>query len=1281
MSVIKRFIYLISAAVLLSIFFLACEKTESKPLEETFQYASFRDVPGITDDEIRAIEALQKEYASFIYAMPLSTEAFEGENGEVKGFTASFCEWLSALFDIPFQPKFYDWLDLLAGLETKEISFSGELTATPERRKIYHMTNDIASRPLKQYRLAASRPLAEIAKERVIFCGFIAGTATINTVTSELESGTYEVVTLSDVSLVYDALKSGKIDAFYYSGTAEANFVSYGDLQASYFYPLIYRPVSLTTQNPSLAPIISVVEKVLENGGMRYLTKLYNQGERDYLVYKMQKQFTDEERAYIKSRPVIPIGVDPGNYPGCFFDKREKEWRGVFLDILDEVSALTGLTFQRVNDEFTEWPVIYKMLQDDEIALVPELTKTSERAGMFLWPDTLQITDNYALLSKYDYPDIKPNEVLYVKVGLAKNTAYAAVFNKWFANHMNTVEYESMEEAFDALQRGEVEMVMANYKRLLYLTHYLELPDYKANVLFDYAIDVNIGLNKNETVLCSIIDKALAVIDSRIISDNWNRKTYDYRSKLVEAQRPWLIGSSVLILCILVLIGVLFVRSRYIGKRLEKIIGQRTAELELKNVTLTTLIDSIPDLVFTLDTSLRFTQLNKSFLEHFGIKKSNILNKGEDCLRISAEDTDAHNNWNRKVIEEGQTFVIEEHIPRADGTAPLYETVKAPLLLNGKVVGVLGMAHDITKRKKMEEEALAASRLKSAFLANMSHEIRTPMNSIVGFSELAMDDDISPKTKDYLDKIKTNAQWLLQIINDILDVSKVESGKMELENIPFDMHELFTNCRTLVLPKALEKGLTLHFYAEPSLGKKTLGDPTKLRQVFVNLLSNAIKFTNTGMVKLHSAITGTTENTVSMHFEVKDSGIGMTDEQIKKIFEPFTQAESGTTRKYGGTGLGLVITKSIVELMGGELSVESVVGVGSKFIFDLTFETIDMSDEDFNKKNITLNEIEKPLFEGEILLCEDNAMNQQVITEHLAKVGLKTVIADNGKIGVDMVQSRIQSGEKQFDLIFMDMHMPVMDGLESAERILALNAGIPMVAMTANIMSKDKEIYKQKGMNDCVGKPFTSQELWRCLMKYLKPISKQSVNKIRQTQTEDELRRKLTANFVRDNQNRFSEIKDALNSGDIKLAHRLAHTLKSNAAYLEKTLLQQAASDVEEQLKGGKNNVTPKQLAALETELETALSQLTAETETNSARQNDKASKGDEAEPASAEFIKELFAKLEPMLEMGNLECRNLDDSLRRIPETEILRQQIQDLDFYEALATLGELKKKLGVG
>ena len=569
------------------------------------------------------------------------------------------------------------------------------------------------------------------------------------------------------------------------------------------------------------------------------------------------------------------------------------------------------------------------------------------------------------------------------------------------------------------------------------------------------------------------------------------------------------------------------------------------------------------------------------------------------------------------------------------------------------------------------KEAYKANESKTVFLANMSHEIRTPMNSIIGFSELALDYDMNPKLRDYFTNIQNNAEWLLQIINDILDISKIESGKMDMENIPFNLNDMFNSCRTLILPKAQEKGLTMYFYAEPSVGKGLYGDPTRLRQVLINLLSNAVKFTHNGMIKLQSAIKNIGKDFVTASFEVKDSGIGMTKEQIERIFSPFEQAESSITRKYGGTGLGLSITKSIIEMMGGTLAVESTPGVGSKFSFEITFDAVDADNADAIMDKIVFNELEKPTFEGEILLCEDNSMNQQVITEHLGRVGLKCVVADNGKIGVDLVKERKEKGEKQFDLIFMDMHMPVMDGLEAAAAIRDLKTGVPVVAMTANIMITDKDIYSNLGMYDCVGKPFTSQELWRCLMKYLKPVSWLKEDKKKREKTDKELRQKLIVNFVKNNSNIASDITNALDAGDITLAHRIAHTLKSNAGQLRKTALCEIAQEIENKLSDGQNLVSDEHMSTLRDELKIVLEEF-APIAHESMEQKGEQGRLDKA------AAQELLSELALLLKQDDAECLSYVDRLRAVKGSEKLVMLIEAFEFksaYEVLLALMEEK------
>jgi len=299
-------------------------------------------------------------------------------------------------------------------------------------------------------------------------------------------------------------------------------------------------------------------------------------------------------------------------------------------------------------------------------------------------------------------------------------------------------------------------------------------------------------------------------------------------------------------------------------------------------------------------------------------------------------------------------------------------------------------------------------------------------------------------------------------------------------------------------------------------------------------------------------------------------------------------------------------------------------------------------------------------------------MNQQVICEHLSRVGLKTVVAENGKVGVEAVQNRIKNGEKLFDLIFMDMHMPVMDGLEAAAKILEFNTGIPIVAITANIMSNDIEIYKKSGMSDYVGKPFTSQELWNCLLKYFTPVTGTNEQKTN-IDIEPEFQREIEKIFFKSNKNKYEEIEKALEADDIKLAHRLAHTLKSNAGQIGKPLLQKAVAAIEHQLKDGKNLVTNEQMALIKKELNNVISQLEAEFASEPATQEPAVQTGS----LDQESKRKLIEKLEHLLNMGNPESMELIDSLRQIPGSNELRQQIEDFDFEQAVVTLAELKKK----
>jgi len=505
----------------------------------------------------------------------------------------------------------------------------------------------------------------------------------------------------------------------------------------------------------------------------------------------------------------------------------------------------------------------------------------------------------------------------------------------------------------------------------------------------------------------------------------------------------------------------------YVSRRRE--IGQR--------VLLDTVLNNVDARVYMKDQERRYIYANAKTAVAMGRPVEDIIGKRDRDL-MPANAADAAWERERAVFADNRQRSGEEQYIGSDGEVRTLWTVKVPVEIDNAVAAVIGLSTDVTQLHALKEEADAANQAKSDFLSNMSHEIRTPMNSIIGMAHLALKSVTHPRQRDYLNKIHHSAQHLLGIINDVLDFSKIEAGRMDLEVLDFELTTLLTNISNQLGDSAAAKGLELAYETWPGVPQQLRGDPLRLEQVLLNFTNNAIKFSENGKVQIRVRPLEERDNTVVVRFDVEDRGIGMTAEQMQQLFQSFHQADTSTTRKYGGTGLGLVISKQLAELMGGTVGVESRLGEGSTFWFTARLAKGEQAlAPDHNVQPEVLDNIRG----ASILLVEDNVFSQQVGQELLEDAGATVCVANNGQEALDLLQN------EHFDCVLMDVQMPVMDGYEATRQIRASPrlSGTLIIAMTANAGREDHQRCLDAGMDEFVTKPIAPKQLFNVLARWM----------------------------------------------------------------------------------------------------------------------------------------------------------------------------------------------------
>ncbi|MEZ8723177.1 transporter substrate-binding domain-containing protein [Vibrio pomeroyi] len=778
------------------------------------------------------------------------------------------------------------------------------------------------------------------------------------------------------------------------------------------------------------------------------------------------------EREWVKNNPDVRIGIDPDSLPYEAVSSTG-EYIGMIDDYLTLVEQKTGLRIHHV--DVANWSETRSLVDHHEVDVV-SAAQENHSLGDNVKPVKSFFSSRLALASRRDVSSLVLEEATGWKIGILRNAANTdAIVDKY--PNVDWVLVDSTAIGLTMLDDKSLDGMIDTVDVLNYLIDSYGHREVGIIGRLDFFLSPTLHVTKSEPLLYSILDKAITNISAeehQKISAKWAAPKAIER---VDYQLVYTISVFSLVILLLIIFW-----NRKLAKQIS-IANEATEALKKAQNQLYNMLNSSPiaaavvfeeQVRYANDTAKRLFVVEGEELDDIDVAAIH------DSLTVR-EEVHKELKLNGKV--ENRELVLR----KSDGTRFVALVSYYLFELDGEIA-TLFWAFDISEMKYLNEQlaeekerADLASQAKSEFLANMSHEIRTPMNAIIGLSYLAMGEIVNPVARTYVEKVHRSGHSLLSIINDILDFSKIEAGQLFIDNIPFNSLTTFHDVIELMDSKAAEKQLSLSMSIDPELDTPLRGDPLRLFQVVLNLIGNAIKFTAKGSVALTVAYVRSSEDSLTMKVSVTDTGIGISDENLHKLFEAFSQADTTTTRRFGGTGLGLNISQKLVHAMGSKITVESVLGKGSEFSFQLTLPRSTHEElTQFKAQELQLDyQIE---FKGQkVLLVEDNELNQDLALAFFSNSKLDADLAQNGREGLEMARNN------DYEMIFMDLQMPIMDGFEATTLIREFNKEVPVIAMSANVFADAKQRAREAGVTDFLDKPIIIDKATSLISKYIVP--------------------------------------------------------------------------------------------------------------------------------------------------------------------------------------------------